>query len=56
MDEDIKNALDNSDTVQALSDAETLNVTTQSFMFETFPKRKVILALTISRNFRKGER
>lgn len=56
LDEDIKNAIDNSSAVSALSDAEGLNITTDSFIFETFPKRKVVLTLTISRNFRKGAR
>jgi len=56
LDEDIKNAIDNSNAIQSLSDAEGVNITTNSFIFETFPKRKVIMTLTISRNFRKGER
>lgn len=56
LDEDIKNAIDNSTAIQSLSDAEGMNITTNSFIFETFPKRKVVLTLTISRNFRKGAR
>lgn len=56
LDEDIKNAIDNSNAIQSLSDAEGLNITTNSFIFETFPKRKVVMTLTVSRNFRKGAR
>jgi len=56
LDEDIKNALDSSSTVQALSDAQVLNVSTMSFIFETFPKRKVSINLTIYRNIGKGDR
>lgn len=55
IDEDIKNALDNSDTVQALADG-VINVTTNSFFFEDFPRRKVDISITIKRNFRKGAR
>lgn len=55
LDEDIKNAFDNSDAVQNLSDS-ICSITTKSFIFETFPKRKVVLEIQISRTFRKGER
>jgi len=55
IDEDIKNAIDNSNAVRALADGE-VNITTQSFIFETFPKRKVVMELTLTRTFRKGAR
>jgi hypothetical protein len=55
LDEDIKNALDNSSAVQSVVDGK-IEVSTQSFIFETFPKRKVVINLTIERTFRKGER
>lgn len=55
LDQDIKNAIDNSNDIQDLADG-TINVSTQSFIFETFPKRKVVIALEIGRNFRKGGR
>jgi len=55
LDRDIKNAIDNSDAVQKLADG-TINISTPSFIFETWPKRKIVLNLTIKRNFRKGAR
>ena len=55
LDEDIKNALDNSVAVQGIADGK-IEITTQSFIFETFPKRKVMLQLTITRTFKKGDR
>lgn len=55
LDEDIKNALDNSDTVQGLADGG-INVSTNSFIFEDFPRRRVDISITITRNFRKGAR
>lgn len=55
LNEDIKNAIDNSTAVQNVTDGK-VEISTQSFIFETFPKRKVILELTITRTFRKGAR
>ena len=55
LDEDIKNALDDSTAVQEITDGK-IELTTQSFIFETFPKRKVFQEITITRTFTKGDR
>lgn len=49
LDEDIKNALDKDNDVQSLSDTGVLNVVTQRFIFDEYPKLKTSLILTVKR-------